>query len=223
MGKYSIEADQTEYAYIKAFFEVMIYFMLTVVNFVLLSGLLCMAKRSMKVPPKVKKDEFVSEHGYSYDYVFVFKVYMEDELDHLNSFQKKYTMKNIIDRCQNSKIETKCFYSCQRDEIYVKMRCPPERLQAEADRIDYKLLLDANVLQVTAMRGSVEKHPNGKHIWEPIDLTDATGVSDYKPYEFIYAKYDTAEDLQPLYTQYPADLVPEIKHPLKQVDRYCVL
>ena len=94
-----------------------------------------------------KPDDFMRKYGYSYDYVLVFKVYMENELRNLNEMQQNYTMKCILDSCQAALIETKCFYSCQRDEIYVKMRVHPPRLKLEADRTDYKLLLDPKSLK----------------------------------------------------------------------------
>ena len=94
-----------------------------------------------------KPDDFMRKYGYSYDYVLVFKVYAENELRYLNEMQQNFTMKSILDSCQAALIETKCFYSCQRDEIYVKLRVHPPRLKLEADRTDYKLLLDPTNLK----------------------------------------------------------------------------
>lgn len=116
----------------------------------------CFSK--VKCPPTEKVDEFLRKYGYSYDYIFVFKVYAENELRYLNEMQQTFTMKNILDRCQAALIETKCFYSCQRDEIYVKMRVHPSRLGLEADRIDYKLLLDPRNLKETAKAGDILTH-----------------------------------------------------------------
>ncbi|CAN0047779.1 unnamed protein product, partial [Laminaria digitata] len=50
-------------------------------------------------------------------------------------------------------IETRMFYSVQRDEVYCKIRCPLERLGREADRVGYKTLLDANALRHTCQHG----------------------------------------------------------------------
>jgi len=164
----------------------------------------------------------VRKYGYSYDYVFVFKVYVENEINSLNEMQQMYTMKNILDRCQSALIETKCFYSCQRDEIYVKMRIHPSRLKLEADRIDYKLLLDPRNLKDTAKAGYVTKDRNKSVVvWKPINITDEYNVSPYDPYEFIYGKYDTSDQLQHLYTKYPAKL--NRVHPFREVDRIRLL
>jgi hypothetical protein len=211
--------EQSNYAIVKALFDVFIYFGMVLVSFIFLNVLLLLAKRSTKPVPKTKPDEFTKVYGYSYDYVFVFKVYVEEDIEHANKWQTKYTMKNIIDRCQNAKIETKCFYSCQRDEIYVKLRAPMSRLLAEADRIDYKLMLNPVNLKSAAKAGSVDKLSNGRKVWESIDLVDETNVSVYEPYAFIYAKYDSDDRVQSLYTMYPAPLDRSILHPLRCVDR----
>ena len=62
--------------------------------------------------------------------------------EQLTPFQLKFSMKHIIDRLQNAGLETKLFYSCQRDEVYVKVRAPYERLLQEAHATKYQLLLD---------------------------------------------------------------------------------
>ncbi len=211
---------QSQSAIIKALFDVIIYTVVVIFNIVFMNILLTIAHRATILKPTARKDEFINQYGYSYDYVFVFKVYVEDEVDDLNEFQKKYTMKNIIDRCQNAKIETKCFYSCQRDEIYVKTRVPNSRLQAEADRIDYKLLMDPKSLRMAMLAGSVDS--KGHRVWKGLELTDETKVSSYAPYDFIFAKYDTAERVQGLYKRYPTQLMPSISHQFRSVDRFAV-
>ena len=57
------------------------------------------AYRKMKAVKKVpKKDLFVKEYGYSWDYVFVFKVWDEEERMKLTEYQTKFSMKFIIER-----------------------------------------------------------------------------------------------------------------------------
>lgn len=170
--------------------------------------------KNVKPLEKQRQDEFMTKFGYSYDYVFVFKVYVEDEIVKLNKLQEKFTMKEIIDRCRAAKIESKLFYSCQRDEIYAKFRVEMNRLLQEADRIDYKLMLDRKQLRLTANEGGNE--------WRPINITDEFKVSPYDPYEFIYAKYDQSPDLQTLYRHYPASsntVNEDHMYPLRPVDR----
>ena len=58
-----------------------------------------------------------------------FVIYDEDEKANMTQIQRDFTMKNIIDRVEAAGLITKCFYSIQRDEIYVKVRCSPDRLK----------------------------------------------------------------------------------------------
>ena len=172
-------------------------------------------KKIAKIHPGLKEDDFLKDYGYTWDYVFVFNVYDEDEKDNMKQLQKDWTMKVIIDKIQSTQMETKCFYSCQRDEIYVKVRCKPERLRDEAQRIKYKCLLEKNNLRVRANQG--KKTPDGKTvIWNPISLTDEFQQSSIQPYDFIYGEYKKAGEYQALYTQYEYE---GKKHPFRQVDR----
>jgi hypothetical protein len=207
-------------AIIKSLFDVFIYVGMALVSFLFIHVLLFIARWSIKKPPKMRKDEFIKQFGYSYDYIFLFDVYFEDDIESLNKHQKKYTMKSVMDRCHEAKIETKCFYSCQRDEIYVKLRAPMSRLLAEADRVDYKLRLNPVKLRAAAKAGSTIKLPSGRKVWESIDLVDDTGVSAYDPYDHIYAEYDGEERIQGLYERYASPLDGDISHPLRCVDRY---
>ena len=57
------------------------------------------------------RDNFRTENGYSWDYVFVFKVYKAD--DELNDMQTEYSMKRIISDLADGGLETRLFYSGQ--------------------------------------------------------------------------------------------------------------
>ena len=184
--------------------------------FLFLKYLLNQAKKTIaKIQPGLKEDDFLKDYGYTWDYVFVFNVYDEDDKGKMTQLQKDWTMKTIIDKITQTKIETKCFYSCQRDEIYVKIRCNPDRLKDEAQRIKYKCLLDKNSLRVRANQG--KKSADGKTIiWKPVSLTDEFQQSSIQPYDFIYGEYKRAPEFQNLYTHYESE---GKKHPFRQVDR----
>lgn len=166
------------------------------------------------------KKEFEERNGYSYDYVFVFKVHQEEDLEKLNQEQIKFSMKRVVDRLENADLGIKCFYSCQRDEIYVKVRGDPERLLAEAARVNYKLLLDPENLKIAGESGKkVEK----RYIWRPFTISNEKQRELFDPYVYIYGKYCTEPAMHSLYTVYKvnpydeADFVRE--HILKPVDR----
>jgi hypothetical protein len=127
----------------------------------------------------------------------IFQVYQEEEKDGLNDMQKKYPMKHIVDRANAAKLDTRCFYSCQRDEVYVKFRGSPDRLYAEADRINYKLLLDTDRLRIRSEQGAKDGS------WKGVTITDEKVVSTLEPYEYIYGKYCMSPELQALYKTYP--------------------
>ena len=62
-------------------------------------------------------------------------------------------MGNIIERLLNAGLEAKFFYSCQRDEVYIKIRVELKRLTSEAGRIGYRLQLDPDRLRAKALLG----------------------------------------------------------------------
>lgn len=140
--------------------------------FLFLRALIALAKNDLKRPRKLPKstDEFFKENGYTYDYVMVFKIYDEDYKKKMSSYQKKYSMKSVVDRIQASGMESRCFYSCQRDEVYVKVRCSPKRLMEEAGRIDYKLRLDKERLRIRVQAGSKQK------LWKGFSILDEKRV-----------------------------------------------
>jgi hypothetical protein len=194
--------------------DVFAYIVIFVVFYLFLRKLLQYAKQTIdKVRPLPKLDEFVKRNGYSFDYTFVFCV-LDEHRRSFNPEQTKFTMRNIIDRLSNAGLETKYFYSCQRDELYVKVRAEPERLRAEASRINYKLLLDPEKIRSKAING---KKRDGKVVWKPIFLTDEFQLSSYTPYQFIYAAYDATAFSEGLYKQYP--VMENHKHVFTGLDR----
>ncbi|CAM9168269.1 unnamed protein product [Sphacelaria rigidula] len=88
------------------------------------------------------------------------------------------------------------FYSARRDEVYCKIRCPLERLEREADRVDHKLLFDSNSLRTACQHGRPGK-------WGAIVIQDEYNESQYEAYEYIYAPYTIDRpELDALYKKY---------------------
>jgi hypothetical protein len=104
--------------------------------------------------PQIKNDDFYKTNGYSWSYVFVYKVLEEDLKKKLTAEQQKFSMRNVIERLRsNAGFEISCFYSCQRDEVYVKIRASPKILLQKAGTSDYKLLMEENRLRVRCLMG----------------------------------------------------------------------
>ena len=136
----------------------------------------------------------LAEH---WDFVMVFKVHRSDSI---NKYQKKYSLKKVVMRLANAGLETRMFLSAQQDEVYVKIRAPcvlprsaapvaaltrpparsEERLMAQADFLDYKLLLNPGRLKEAASETTPFR--------SAIKIVDWKGVSNYSPWDFIYAK-----------------------------------
>lgn len=194
--------------------DVISYLGIFALFFFFLGKLLQYASRALDKENKVLKlDDFFKQYGYSYDYVLVFKVY-DEKFDAFSDYQRRFTMGNIIDRLTEAGLETKCFYSCQRDEVYVKIRVTPERLRTEAARIGYRLLMNQDRLKAKLNLG---KKRNGEWIWKPINIVDPYHISSIHPYQFIYAPYDHVAFHEDLYTEYPA--YHHHKHIFRGVDR----
>lgn len=144
------------------------------------------------------KDPFRTLNNYSWDYIVVFKIKPKDNNNNNNDNdiniedKKKNSLKSILNRLSNAGLQTKLFYSCQHDEVYVKIRAPLHRLLAEADRIEYKLLLEpaivAGLLAEGNLNGPIEKQ------WKPVYIPTISDETNIAPTEYIYAPYDSENE-----------------------------
>lgn len=139
-------------------------------------------------------DDFFLQYGYSFDWVFVFQV--RNEWDVLDDFQKEYSMKRVLSLLALAGLETSQFYSVQRDEVYCKIRCPLDRLVAQADAIDFKLLLDP-VEAEKEMKHGRRAHAIGRKgpntvLWKGRVIEDQFAQSPYGVFDYIYGKYNMA-------------------------------
>lgn len=147
---------------------------------------------------KAVKDTFRNTYGYSWDYCMVFNVH--DAQDKLKPVQEEFSLKYVINRLAEGGLQTKLFYSVQNDEIYLKIRCPLRRLQKEADRINYRLLLEPTILGNKLREGNL-KGPAEKQ-WKPVEVPFDTTRTPVDPYEYIYAEYKMDEHLTDMYKKY---------------------
>lgn len=150
--------------------------------------------RVAKEKRRVKNDNFREENGYSWDIVFVFEVYKEN--DRLTAAQSKYSLKRLLRELADGGLQTRLFYSVQADEVYCKVRVPLHRLEKEADRVDMKLKLDPIKLKELCKEG----RPG---LWPPVTIPDECVETPYSPYDYIYAKYECDRpDVADLYQRY---------------------
>lgn len=169
--------------------------------------------------PAIIPDEFYNSYGYSFDFVLVFRV-GEDEItsDENNLITRKWTFQDVLQGIHEANVETRLFFSCQRDEIYVKIRAKPERLRAEASRINYRLQLDPERLRGKCYAGK-KGGKNGSYIWKPIRFTvdPQYKLTELSPFSYIFAGYEAEPYREDLYRLYPADN--GHRHIFRAVDR----
>jgi anoctamin-10/anoctamin-7 len=133
-------------------------------------------------------DKFREINGYSWDYVFVFKVYDEDEV--LSSQQQKFNIKRILTQLGLGGFEIRMFYSVERNKVFCKVRVPIERLYVEADRIDMKLPCNPDGLK-KLITESGRKTNDGIELWPPNkNLPDASIMTTMKPWDEIYIPFE---------------------------------
>jgi hypothetical protein len=178
------------------------------VFFYMLHKLLQFAKKQLdREFPSVNRDEFYKSYGYSYDYILVFKVHDEDddfyEKYKENDYKKNYTFGKIWTKIQRAGLEVNCFFSCQRDEIYMKIRAKPSRLCGEASRINYRLLLDPDRVRSRLNLG--KRKAGGEYSWKPVRYIDEFKQSRLSPYDYIYSPYDADAFKNELYKMYDCD------------------
>lgn len=148
---------------------------------------------------KLVKDTFRNTYGYSWDYCMVFEVH--DAEDRLTAEQQKKSLKYVIDRLAEGGLQTKLFFSAQKDEVYLKIRAPLKRLQREADRISYRLLLEPAILASKLLNGNMAAKQEEKR-WKPVEVPNNSIQTDVDPYEFIYGDYQMDDHFSELYKKY---------------------
>lgn len=192
--------------------DVWVYLAIFGFCYMVLNILLQIARREISKPrAAMKRDDFMRDNGYSYEFAFVFKVFDEDNPPSTSSTNNnEYSMKNIIILLNQAGFQTSCFYSVQRDEVYVKIRTDIDRLKKEASRIKYKLKLKSERLRLKAQAGK-------SGLWKPIFIADEYNQSSLQPYEYIYSEYQLTPEFQSLYEVYEAN--EGKKHIFRAVDR----
>ena len=211
------------------YLEVLIYLAVLGMLVLSLQLLLRMARTQMQPRPKyVKPDPLFKDFGkgqnWSWDWVMVFAVRSPD--DYVSDYQRRFTLRRVVERLESGGLETKLYKSYTYDKIFCKIRCSADRLKDQAAEVCYPLLLDET--QVVARIEKGRKKPDGEWKWYPRRagwlltgenedgekvereqdnaIVDTEGQSDYPYQRFIYGKFDKRPDLQhpSVYVTYPA-------------------
>lgn len=110
------------------------------------------------------------------------------------------TYKDFVSKLLHVGLKVHTYLSIQGDEVYVQVGAPLERLKAQADLLDYKVLMDPKNLSK-----ATDAHFAKIYATDPEDQIDGEGprLGDFEgrfgTYDYIFCKYDTDEKLQPLY------------------------
>lgn len=188
---------------------------------------------------RFKDMSFVHENGYSWDLAIILpftaesmarskdgepssNIRVHDPYSEMgNSFDgeptgeftvPKLTPEEIVRRMNEAGLETFLFYSVKKDKLICKVRAPVDRLAQHADQIDYKMKMDEERVKEVAEWGIPDK--NIKRIFINHDPT----ISKRRPYEYIYARYDTEDRLRYLYEEAEG-----LRHPFSAMHRIKLL
>lgn len=202
--------------------DVYAYIVIFGVFFLMLRQLLRFARKNIdREFPELIPDDFHKSYGYSFDYCIMFRVHEDEDSDDpdagLTNAERTWKFGDILERLDHAGIETKQFFSCQRDEIYVKIRAKPERLRAEASRINYRLQLDPDRLR---QKCNVGKKTTKGYVWKPIRYIEDKrfSMTRISPFNFIYAAYESEPYREDMYRKYEMDF--GHLHVFRPVDRF---
>ena len=150
---------------------------------------------TLKSSQTLNDRQFFNEMGYGWDVVMVFPT--EGPTEPREDGKTRRTYNEMLKKLAAAGLDTYAYFSVQKDEVYVKIRANLDRLQQQADALNYSMELDKDKLKAAASRG-FPKFNIG-----PLKLSDDKRICKYDPYDMIYAKYDTDDLLKPLFKHAP--------------------
>lgn len=131
----------------------------------------------------------------------------------------KYEPNEVIQTLHNAGLQTYLYRSVQQDEIICKIRASVRRLQYHADQVDFALMLDEEAVRKQAAAGVLRRRGeheedeedeeeaaiiaaggvlsesalDRKYLIRPIVIPHDAKVTELRPFQFLYAAYDTGE------------------------------
>mmetsp|Transcript_26769 Transcript_26769/g.90099 ORF Transcript_26769/g.90099 Transcript_26769/m.90099 type:complete len:452 (+) Transcript_26769:60-1415(+) len=163
----------------------------------MLKKLIDVAQQNMsKKWSRNERDGFRGRNGHSWDYCLIFKVH--DIRKRLTETQKRFSLRNVVERLTGAGLETKMTFTLNREEVILKLRASLPRLQREAARSRFRVELDSERLKSTLSRGKAaartDSHKGGAPkkdwVWRPVVVTDEKHICKYDAYSHIWAPYD---------------------------------
>ncbi|GLE09916.1 hypothetical protein PINS_up021855 [Pythium insidiosum] len=140
-------------------------------------------------------EQFEKDNGYSYDYVFVFKVH--DENAELTQLQKEFSMRTILQRLARGR---------HRDQDVLLGRPPSSCFASCAPRSSgsarRRIVLTTRSSSIRSRRAASRRQGYPEQNIAPIQIHDEKGISSRDPYQNLFAKYDMEPRLQPAYKKF---------------------
>ncbi|KAK1930623.1 Anoctamin-7 [Phytophthora citrophthora] len=131
----------------------------------------------------------LAEPGGRWDYVIVFPnppkrvIEVSDERD------------TIIKRLRGAGLRLRLFYSVGKELVFCKIRAPEELMRREAEVLKMHLQLDPTELRRASFNGIPE------YGIAPFPIRDVKQTYRYSPFDYIFAPYFQARDLQHFYSK----------------------
>jgi anoctamin-10/anoctamin-7 len=139
----------------------------------------------------------IEEFSQTYDYCMVFPMKKVKD-DNGKRYEQTDASKYCVNELLAAGFEIYPYPSVQGDELLVLIRCPLEKLQLFADKINHKMRIDPARLQEVLEGGDAEAKI------KPIFIEDMKDICEYSPYEHIYLQYRRTID-QSLYALSPGE------------------
>ncbi len=105
--------------------------------------------------------------------------------------------KLVLKALHSAELEFTQYFSVHEDEIYLLVKVGEEKLRKFADAIDFKLLLDEYQALRAARAGAVGILP--------FNITHGSEVTNFRPFQHIYAEYSSDPSIQKLYYKNPRE------------------
>ena len=132
--------------------------------------------------------ESFEEAGYAWDFVFVLPIPQKQGSGEVKKALKcKYEPNEVIQTLQNAGLQTYLYRSAQQDEIICKVRASVRRRGEDEESEDE---------DEVGLNPSSDAYLDKKYLIRPIVIPHDPKVTELRPFQFLYAPYDTGKCLE---------------------------